>query len=161
MAYKMNGIPQLGGDKNDDKDKSKGHIALDSLRDSKTISDPVEVSSEWGESTDGLEWYWTPTKESDDVAPKSTPVGTSIKKPTRKPTPKMDKIPTKGIAKGKKVQAKVKNAPKPKVKETLYNAASILAKQGRAIGYRETKLPGANRVFRSNISAKEYNNKKK
>ncbi len=77
----------------------------------------------------------------------------------RKPTPKMDKIPTKDIAKGKKVQAKVKNPPKPKVKRTLYTAASQLAKQGKPIGYTETKLPGASKVLRSNISAKEYKKK--
>ena len=81
------------------------------------------------------------------------------KKQTRKPTPKMDKIPTKGIEKEEKVEAKIKNAPKPKVKYNLYSSASQLAKQGKAVGYTETTLPGASKVLRRNMSANEYKKK--
>ena len=107
-----------------------------------------------GGDEDGVYWYRKhypiPKKQTKRPTPKNQ---------TRKPTPKMDKIPTKGIAKGNKVEAKVKNPPKPKVKYNLYTAASQLAKQGRPIGYTETTLPGASRVLRQHIPASEYKNK--
>lgn len=212
MAYRMNGIPQLGGEEDAKKklntpydslkagvgrynkfygeqdkpmkldearsrikkeyppirsSEKRNHFILSNNlgggRDGDGIGDLIMNGYSWGigkwagrrdgfavaeitnDDRDGFYWYGKRY---------SIP-----KKETRKPTPKMDKIPTKGIAKGKKVEAKVKNPPKPKVKRTLYSTASQLAKQGKAVGYTETTLPGASRVLRQHIPASEYKKK--
>ena len=207
MAYRMNGIPQLGGegdakkklntpydslkagvgrmneylgfqdevmklDEARSKIKTRDYEDLKSYRSGKTIKNRKGLDfGDINKEVFDLDSYGSLSKHSFiyDVAAitKDDEDGfywygkhhSIPKKQTRKPTPKMDKIPTKGISKGKKVEAKIKNAPKPKVKYNLYTAASQLAKQGKAVGYTETKLPGASKVLRRNMSANEYKNK--
>ena len=207
MAYRMNGIPQLGGDEDA---KKKLNTPYDSLKagvgrnrtnwDEKILQDKVmkldEVRSKIKtgdylykknhsqKNRKGLGYFGDINKEVFDLDSDGSLFKSSYlhgiakitkddedgfywygehysipKKQTRKPTPKMDKIPTKGIEKEEKVEAKIKNAPKPKVKYNLYSSASQLAKQGKAVGYTETTLPGASKVLRRNMSANEYKKK--
>ena len=198
MAYRMNGIPQLGGEGDA---KKKLNTPYDSLKAGVGRNynylgkqdKPIKLD----EARSRIKKEYTPIRSSEQrnhfiLGPSGGLVkneynfgdtafhGEGIaeitnddrdgfywygkhhsipKKQTRKPTPKMDKISTKGISKGNKVQAKIKNAPKPEVKHNLYSSASQLAKQGKAVGYTETKLPGASKVLRRNMSANEYKNK--
>ena len=205
MAYRMNGIPQLGGDEDA---KKKLNTPYDSLKagvgrkyldaDGEKLFDrPMKLDEARSKIKTGDYWHKKTTLKSrkgldfGDINKEVFDLGSdgslfkssymygvaqitkddkdgfwwydkhySIpKKQTRKPTPKINKISTKGIAKGNKVQAKIKNAPKPKVKHNLYSSASQLAKQGKAVGYTETTLPGASKVLRRNMSANEYKNK--
>ena len=206
MAYRMNGIPQIGGDGDA---KKKLNTPYDSLKagvgrkyldaDGEKLFDrpmkldearsKIKTGDYWHKKTTlksrkNLNYFGDINKEVFDLGSDGSLFNSSYmygvaqitkddedgfywygkhhsipKKQTRKPTPKMDKISTKGIAKGKKVEAKIKNAPKPKVKYNLYSSASQLAKQNKAVGYTETKLPGASKVLRRNMSANEYKNK--
>ena len=205
MAYRMNGIPQLGGEGDAKKklntpyDSLKAGVGrkfpkadftdkpmkLDEARSKIKTGDIKGPGSDVGKGfslnchgniyesspIDELDWgisqdtkpAWKPvaviTKDDKDGFYWYGKHHSIPKKQTRKPTPKMDKISTKGIAKGNKVQAKIKNAPKPKVKYNLYSSASQLAKQGKSPGYSETTLPGASKVLRRNMSANEYKKK--
>ena len=197
MAYRMNGIPQIGGD-GDAKKKlntpydslkagvgrmSKSHyefggsfisqdkpIKLDEAK-AKIKADKDEQKPGQAYQLDSSSRMWYPDSDFGHNGPSVAEITMDDKDgfywygkhhsypKKKKPTPKMDKIPTKGISKGKKVEAKIKNAPKPKVKYNLYSSASQLAKQNKAVGYTETKLPGASKVLRRNMSANEYKNK--
>jgi hypothetical protein len=172
MAYKLNGIHQLGGE---NEQKETKNPRLKSYNDSLSLYNSYvekikkfKTGVEAGTTT--VELGDTSSNESimeNGIEPTSYETYSSnverwfktipvYKKPISKPKVEINKMATKGIAKGNKVQPKIKNATKPKVKHNFYSAASQLKKQGKPVGYTETTLPGASRVLRNNISANEY-----